>query len=138
MQNDTDRLGMFQDDSFDLIYTVLVLQHQSSRRVACTLIREFVRILKAGGLIVFQIPTYLPLKRRIQPRRRLYALLRSVGVDRQVLFERFGLAPLGLIAVPESTIENVINSAGARILQVDPGEYFLADGAESRSYWITK
>jgi ubiquinone/menaquinone biosynthesis C-methylase UbiE len=138
LQNDKAELGMFKDHTFDLIYTVLVLQHLPSRRIACALIREFVRILKPGGLLMFHVPTYMPFRRRLQPRWRLYALLRFLGFDRRLLFERFRLAPVQLIAVPQLIISDLINSSNGRILRVDPGQYYLADGAESRNYWITK
>jgi ubiquinone/menaquinone biosynthesis C-methylase UbiE len=131
-------LRVFEDASFDLVYTVLVLQHLSSRRLARAVLREFVRILKPGGLIVFHIPTHLPFARLLQPRRRLYALLTFLGFDRMVLMGRFRLAPIQLIALSESSIGRLMHSVGARILRVTPGNYYLAKGAESRNYWITK
>ena len=138
VHNDRADLSIFPNDHFDLIYTVLVLQHLPSRRVAISLMREFVRILKPGGLLMFHIPTYLPWRRRLQPRRRLYALLRSLGFDRKLLFERFGLAPVQLIAVPDTHIRNLLNSVHARILRLDQGQYYIADGAETGNYWVTK
>ena len=138
IQNDKADLRIFADGEFDLIYTVLVLQHQPSRRAACKLIGEFLRTLRSGGLLMFQIPTYLPIERRIQPRRRLYGFLRGIGVDRKILFERLRLAPVGLIAVPETNIRNVLDAAGGRILRIEPGDFYLAQGAETRNYWVTK
>jgi SAM-dependent methyltransferase len=138
VQNDKADLHIFQDDNFDLIYSILVLQHLPSQHVASGMIREFMRILKPGGLLVFHVPTFLPWRRRLQPRRRVYALLKLLGFDRRVLFERFRLAPIQLIAVPEARVKELIDSSKGRILRVDPGQYYLAQGAESRNYWVTK
>src|ERR1700728_2922568 len=117
--NEKTELSIFDDDSFDLVYSVAVLQYQPSRRVARQLISEFVRVLKPNGLIIFQIPTHLPCRRRLQSRRRLYALLKLLGVDPAVLVGRFGLAPVKSTAVSESSIREAIISTKARILLVD-------------------
>ena len=47
--NQTDNLSQFRDDSFDFIYSNIVLQHQPSREIARGYIREFVRFLKTVG-----------------------------------------------------------------------------------------
>ncbi len=138
VQNRKAHLRLFEDDTFDLVYTMLVLQHQPSRRVAVSLIREFVRVLKPGGLLMFHVLTYLPWRRMLQPRRRVYALMKLLGYDPRVLFERYRLAPVQLTAVPEAVIASVLNSKNARVLRVEPGEIYLAAGAESRNYWVTK
>jgi SAM-dependent methyltransferase len=48
-------LRQFLPDSFDFVHSCLVLQHIPPD-VACNYIREFVRVAKPGGLIVFQVP----------------------------------------------------------------------------------
>jgi Methylase involved in ubiquinone/menaquinone biosynthesis len=56
--NQNDDLALFGDSTFDLIYTNVVLQHMEpvySRRY----LAEFIRILKPGGLLVFQLPSEL-------------------------------------------------------------------------------
>jgi len=55
--NQTDNLHLFPDNSFDLVFSVIVLQHvepESAKRY----IREFFRILSPGGLVVFQVPSH--------------------------------------------------------------------------------
>ena len=49
-------LGLFRDGTFDLVYSVLVLQHMPPA-LALAYIREFLRVLKPGGLLVFQLPS---------------------------------------------------------------------------------
>jgi ubiquinone/menaquinone biosynthesis C-methylase UbiE len=54
--NETDNLRSFDSGSFDLVYSNLVLQHMKPQ-YAKDYIQEFLRILVAGGLAVFQLPS---------------------------------------------------------------------------------
>ena len=54
--NDSDSLAFFADESFDLVYSNITLQHiapEYSRRY----VGEFVRVLRPGGLLLFQLPS---------------------------------------------------------------------------------
>ncbi len=88
---------------------------------------------KPEGLIAFQLWTRLPLRNRLQPRRRLYAALRTLKVPRTVLM-RFGLSPRGRgLAVAEALIRRTIERRGGTVLLTEPdGEwglwYFAAPG----------
>ena len=53
--NASDRLESIESDSIDLVYTRLVLQHMAPRYQRAYL-GEFVRVLRAGGVAVFQLP----------------------------------------------------------------------------------
>ena len=58
--NDVDNLRLFNDDSFDFIYSLITLQHiqpQYSKKY----IKEFLRILAPGGLLIFHLPELRPL-----------------------------------------------------------------------------
>ena len=55
--NAKDDLSVFDDASFDYVQTFLVLQHMHPRHQAGYL-REFSRILKPKGLLIFQVPSY--------------------------------------------------------------------------------
>jgi SAM-dependent methyltransferase len=54
--NDTSGLTMFGDDAFDLVYSTHVLQHMEPR-FAEQYVGEFLRVVRPGGLVVFEIPT---------------------------------------------------------------------------------
>jgi SAM-dependent methyltransferase len=53
--NASDRLESIESDSIDLVYTRLVLQHMPPRYIRAYL-AEFARVLRPGGLAVFQLP----------------------------------------------------------------------------------
>jgi ubiquinone/menaquinone biosynthesis C-methylase UbiE len=54
--NDEDSLCMFEDSYFDLIYSSITLQHMKPE-YSKKYIKEFIRILKPSGLLIFQLPS---------------------------------------------------------------------------------
>lgn len=54
--NEADNLRFFPDNSFDFVFSLIVLQHLEPEN-AKEYIREFIRILSPGGLLVFQVPS---------------------------------------------------------------------------------
>jgi SAM-dependent methyltransferase len=54
--NEAADLRLFADDSFDFVYCTLVLQHMLPE-YSKAYVAEFVRVLRPGGLIIFQIPS---------------------------------------------------------------------------------
>jgi SAM-dependent methyltransferase len=52
-------LSLFESQSFDLVLSIIVLQHMEPE-YAARYIAEFVRVLKVGGIAVFQLPTGRP------------------------------------------------------------------------------
>ncbi len=79
--NAVDDLRVFPGASFDLIYTKLVLMHLPRRPMIEAYVAEFIRTLRAGGLLVFQLPDRISPLYRLDPRRRLYSWLRALGID---------------------------------------------------------
>ena len=54
--NPSSDLALFDDGSFDFVYSTLVLQHMEPK-YSTAYMREFLRVLAPGGLLVFQIPS---------------------------------------------------------------------------------
>jgi SAM-dependent methyltransferase len=117
--NITGDLSSFETGSVDLLHTRYVLQHLPTKALMRHYILEFVRILKPGGLIVFQLPCHISLAHRIQPRRRLYTLLRRLGVSEQVMLGPLRLSPMVMRSMSERHVERLITSLGARLVQSD-------------------
>jgi SAM-dependent methyltransferase len=110
--NESPDLGQFESDSFDFVYSSLVLQHMPSEEIVENYVAEFLRVLRPGGLAVFQALSHIPLALRLQPRRRVYALLRTIGVREQFLLMRMKLTPARGLAVPEATMRQFIERNG--------------------------
>ncbi|MBZ5501173.1 MAG: class I SAM-dependent methyltransferase [Acidobacteriia bacterium] len=65
--NEADDLALFPDNTFDFIYSRLVLQHMEPR-YSKKYIAEFVRVLAPGGVAFFQIPAGPPAPGQEPPR----------------------------------------------------------------------
>ncbi|MGH7862319.1 MAG: class I SAM-dependent methyltransferase, partial [Candidatus Dormibacteraceae bacterium] len=116
--NREDNLRRFDDGQLDLVYTNNVLQHLPSRTLIRSYLREFARVIRPGGLIVFQLPDHLSFGKRLQPRRRLYPIFRSVGFSEQFIYRRLGIAPMSTTFVPEREVAPFLTGLGGRILHV--------------------
>jgi SAM-dependent methyltransferase len=133
----TDGALAFPDARFDLIYSVLVLQHQPTRAAIRDMIRDLVRTLRPGGLLCFQLPSRLPLRRRVQLRRRLYGVLRAAGLGERLLYERCGLHPIRMNAVAEAEVRAIVTGAGGQVLAARPDDHAGPEMA-SRLYFVTR
>jgi SAM-dependent methyltransferase len=120
--HDTAWLDRFEPESADFVYSAFVLQHLGTREDVLRGIRELVRVARPDGAIVFQLPEPLPLRRRLQPRRRLYRGLRRLGAREDRLY-RLGLHPVSMIGLERNAVEAALTAAGAEVAlveQVDP------------------
>lgn len=137
MVNTSDNLRVFPDDHFDMIYTCGVLQHVPNKRIIKSYVSEFVRTLKAGGLLVCQVLCSLPLKNRLQIRRRLFGLLSRMGVDERFLYGTLGLHPIRIVPIPERELVGFLDSVGADILDVQ-SDAASSTAYSSRTFYVTK
>jgi SAM-dependent methyltransferase len=128
-------LAVFPNDRFDLVYAKLVLGHQPSVVVALDYVGEMVRVLRPGGLLVFGAPARVAWRNRLQLQRRLYGLLRRLGVPSEFLYRRLRLHPIRLMAVPEKRIRTVLDRTGGELLAV---ERLAAGAGENATYFVTK
>jgi SAM-dependent methyltransferase len=122
-QRDRPLLEQVESGSVDFVYSAFVLQHLSSEREALGYVRELVRVVRPGGTIVFQLPPRLPLLRRLQPRRRLFHGLRSLGVGEGWLYRTGRLHPIRLIGIDPEDVRAAVEAAGAQVVRteaVDP------------------
>lgn len=90
--NSQPDLSAFRSGTFDLVYSYLVLQHQP-RPLAEQYVREFVRVLKASGVAMFEAPD---------------------GPD--VAHTNHWLSMTGL---PRAEVEHWLTDAGAVVLDVE-------------------
>lgn len=137
MVNVSDNLEVFPDSSFDLVYSSIVLQHVPSRCLILHCIAEFLRVVKPGGIVVFQLPSFLPYRNRLQLRRRVYAMLRSLSVPAGFLYQGGRLSPMRMQFVPEQQVIDAIRTHGAEVLSVSRSDRGVA-GLVSCTYFVKK
>lgn len=121
--NDTGDLKLFRDDFFDFVYSNIVLQHQPEKRLAKAYIREFIRVIKPGAKVVFQMPYRRTLRHILQPRRRLYSLLKRCGIPASVLYNNLNLAPVRGICLSSEEIIRAVSLAGGQIIRSYPDAF---------------
>ena len=140
MVNPADDLRLFDDASFDLVYSVIVLQHVPDRGAIESYVAEFCRVLRPGGLAIFQLPSHIPKIFRLQWRRRLYVGLRRLGLRAAFLYRRLHLLPIAMSAISEADIVALVTSRGARVLEVETAAAsgLLNAGLKSTTYYVTR
>lgn len=132
--NDATDLSRFEDDAFDLVYSSIVLQHLPSPREIEAYVTEFLRVARADGLVVFGLPTEIAFPWSLQPRRRLYGLLRRLGVREQWLLARTPLTPMRMTPMPEERVRRLLAARGASVLAAD----VIDDGpVRARRYYVS-
>ena len=107
-------LRLFRSGSFDFIYSKSVLQHMEPR-FAANYIREFVRVLKPGGTLLFQqhdralrrSHRILDGMKRLTP-PALRSLSHPGRSGREPIMEIHPMRP--------STVKGILDSAGAQVL----------------------
>jgi SAM-dependent methyltransferase len=115
----------FGDATFDFVFSVLVLQHLPKQSLILGYIAEFIRVAKDGGVLVFQLTNEVPLRQRVEGRRRLWSLLRLMGVPERLLFKVLGLSPIRMNGISREKVEKFIEGHGASVKAVeryDPSE----------------
>lgn len=112
--NDSDTLAKFRDGYFGFIYTSIVLQHIPKKHVIRYLF-EFERVLRPGGVLVFQITdadrtaVLQRIRNRIGLRRKWRRLLGYKDADS---FE------MAMHPMPEKEIRSLLGSSTLRITDV--------------------
>lgn len=114
--NSVDDLSVFGDAHFDFIYSSITLQHippDANRRY----VAEFMRILRPGGVAVFQVPNGKPLKRGSFS-AWLYTIRRSY-------LRRFWKAIRGkptyeMHYIPRVEVERIIADGGGTLIDAVP------------------
>lgn len=109
--NAVDNLSIFDDASFDFIYSSISLQHippDANRRY----VAEFMRLLRPGGIAVFQVPN----GKDVQPgsfQAWLYRLQRQTL--RRWWKSLRGKPPYEMHYIPRPVVEQIVRDGGAQL-----------------------
>ncbi len=119
--NSSGDLASFADRSMDMVYSWITLQHMRPR-FARGYMREFLRVLAPGGLLIFQYPSKpVSIRHRLARWRAQFSRPRPMymnGMDR------------------EETVE-VLERAGGRILEIQQDDESIP-GYHSFCYAVTR
>ena len=110
--NEDIQLTGLPDNYFGFIYTSLVLQH-IAEPCSHEYIAELVRVLRPGGVLIFQVPEKLRAKTLVRVRARL--ALRS---RLQSILGRPKPYAMEMHCIRESVIRKLITHNGARVVDV--------------------
>lgn len=119
--NQRPDLSVFADGSFAFVQTAIVLQHMQPR-FALGYLREFLRVLRPGGLLFFQIPTGelvanpAPLAPAVEPADEKH---------------------MEMHVTPKADILRTLAEAGGRVLREEPDRWAGAFW-ESHHFAVTK
>jgi SAM-dependent methyltransferase len=114
-------LAELEPGSFDLAWSVLVLQHLAPDEVEPA-IERMVALVRAGGVAVFQLPHATRPLHRLQLSRRGYRLLRSLGVGAETIHRHTPLTPMRMTVLPRGRVESAVERAGGRVVAAEPYE----------------
>ncbi len=125
-----------ESGAFDFVFSVRVLQHVARLEIRRILL-ELARVLAPAGLLVFQVPHRLPLRRRLQPRRHAASILLRLGVPTETLVTKMHLSLIRMTALPEAEVRRLLTDAGLSVVEVQPVPV-AGGGIENRTYWATR
>lgn len=106
--NSENDLRLFESGSFDFVYSNIALQHIEPR-FATGYIREFFRLLKPGGVAVFQTLSATMLR----------SLFPQALVDRYRKMKHGGKPIIGMFGIPKHAIVDLIQDAGGEVIRVE-------------------
>ncbi len=110
--NATDNLQTFSDDYFGFAYTSIVLQH-IKRRFVEHYVQDLIRVLKPGGIFIFQVPDRdaSGIVRRVRNKLRLRGRIRRF-VLRQAVFN------IEMHCISEKHVRKLLHTSNAELIDV--------------------
>jgi SAM-dependent methyltransferase len=116
-------LSEFTDRHFDAVCSLLVLQHLPTHQAIVTYLREFVRVLAPGGVLLLQLPDHVPpvqqtgLRARLRPRTRAAGALHRLGVSPKFLYDHLGWKPeMTMRGLESDRVATVVDAAGGKVV----------------------
>lgn len=111
--NEAADLSLFDDARFDLVLSIIVLQHIPNE-FKTTYLAEFMRVLRPGGVAVFTVPSHADwsptgIARRLPNRLQNVYRRRAYGYDSVMEFH----------TLRRRKVEHVIRTAGGRVLHAE-------------------
>ena len=134
LTNTEPHLKCLANDTYDFVYTNIVLQHMAPR-YQVEYIKEFFRILKPGGIALFQVRTakgYKP--------GSLEEKIYSFKMEKWKPFWKIirGRPPIQVHTISYQVVEQVISECGATLLDVQVTDKRIRKSRQSLRYCAIK
>jgi ubiquinone/menaquinone biosynthesis C-methylase UbiE len=118
--NQSDDLQVFNNGEFDLVFSLVCLQHMPWS-LAASYIAEFSRIGSPGGVVAFQLPTKTFRGGSMAKFRRFLVESLPFGLDRLYRRWRHGSsAAFDVFYTPSSVVETTAATAGLKLIHREP------------------
>jgi len=112
IHNKENKLSMIEDNSFDSVFTTIVLQH-IPQAISVNYIKEFIRICRPKGIIIFQLPVASFLNpgflQRIRQKIKIRERLAMIGLGSGFQME--------MHVVSEDAVKSIAKNANCEILK---------------------
>lgn len=131
--NTSPTLPDVPSDAFDLVLSLITLQHVSRKVEIRSYIGEFIRVTRPGGVVVFQLPSSVARRARFHPRRLPSLMSDSLGL-RNSLVRSSSRGSYTLNSLPETEVRELLLSHSASILAVIDDNRVGSDAVPSRMY----
>lgn len=112
--NDRPDLALLPDAHFDLVLSLIALQHVSAPETILGYVREFVRVTAPGGVIAFQLPSRVGRRITAHPLRVANRAVRALPRAPEPVLRALMPYSMRLTAVPERDVRAAL--AGARVV----------------------
>lgn len=119
----TSDLSVFRDRTFTFVYSCRVLQHQPRPQLIAAYVGEFLRLVSDEGVVMFQVPSAIPLWHRVNWRRRAYLLGRALGLSHRRLYAAWGLDPIKMTTISVEDVRTAIAAVGGELIAVLPDDF---------------
>jgi len=119
----TGSLAELEPRSFDLVLSLLVLQHIPSATERVRRLSELAQLVAPGGLLAFQVPGSIAWRNRFQVGARLYQLLRQLGVPARRLYGT-GLHPMRMGGISPDRVSRSLAAAGCELTGFEAEVYY--------------
>lgn len=120
IQNNQHDLAGFQTDKFDLVISLITLQHIPDKEMIKQFLNEFIRVLKPNGILYFQLPSVpgfsVPKNILLKLRGNIYYFLTKVGIAKEYCFQKKIMPFMHMNYLSKKEIEAICDGV-AEILQ---------------------
>lgn len=109
-------LEVLGEERFDLVLSLIALQHVSSPEAVRSYLGELARVTAPGGVLVLQLPARVGRRVRQHPLRALNAAVRRFPWVPDPVLQRLVPYSMCLTGLPEPAVRDLLADAGAPVI----------------------